>query len=651
MFFKAIKSICLSVILAMSASASLYAQSEIGVEAFARLPAIDTPTLSPSGNMLAYITNTQNQKTLIIQNLSTQTNQAIDASLVRPTNLIWINDEILLIQASNTRRHHRAYGVLDVGAVYAIDLTQSELQPRQLLHGSTRIGLNFSLGRIIQIDRDHEEVYMPAFDDQRNYGLFKVNARTGRSERVDRGSPYTEDWIVSTSGELLAREERNQNDDTLQLQIRQGNQWRVALEEKSDLPQINLVGYDKEDDALIVSTRSMGNKNTVGLFKVHSENQEIETIFQHENLDSRFHLTRDFSGQLMHVTYEDSELHYIWFDDDMELIYSSIKAAMSIQIPHSSITLSDWTPDRKTILFRGETNYLSPYYGLFVPETGEISLLGWVYPELGSTLLPQRSAISYPTRDGQTLPAYLTLPAGEGPHPFIILPHGGPQARDYAGFDDWAHFFASRGYGVIQPNFRGSSGYGRDYIVQGYGEWGLGIMQHDLSDARQAVIDAGLADPDRFCIVGASYGGYAALAGIAFTPELYKCAISYSGVSDLEEMIRFERNRYGEDRDTHTYWQTQILGPNPPNNEDQFLQARSPVRAVEAIQAPILLMHGHDDSVVSVEQSRLMNRALESADKSVRYIEIENGDHWLTSYETRLEVFTQMERFLGEHLQ
>ncbi|WP_019961503.1 S9 family peptidase [Woodsholea maritima] len=651
MFFKVFKSVSLCVVLALSASASLYAQSEIPVEAFARLPAIDSPALSPSGQLLAYISNTEDQKTLVIQRLNTQESRAIDASQVRPTNLIWINDDILLIQASTARRHHRAYGVLDVGAVYAIDLTRSEIAPRQLLHGSSRIGLNFSLGRIIQIDREREDVYMPAFDDQRNYGLFKVNARTGRSERVDRGSPYTEDWIVSTTGELLAREERNQSEDTLQLQIRQGNQWRVALEEKSDLPQIDLVGYDRENGSLIVYTRSMGNEDTSGLFRIDTQDQSIETIFQHDKLDARFHLTRDFSGELMYAAYEDSELHYIWFDDDMELIYTSIKAAMNVQIPNSSISLLDWTPDRKTIIFYGETNYISPYYGLFKPETGEISLLGWVYPELGSTILPQRSIISYQSQDGQVLPAYLTLPSGEGPHPFIVLPHGGPQSRDYSGFDDWAHFFASRGYGVIQPNFRGSSGYGNAYILEGYGEWGKGLMQQDLTDARQAVIDAGLADPERICIVGASYGGYAALAGAAFTPDLYKCAISYSGVSDLEEMIRFERNRYGEDRDTHTYWQTQMLGLNPPSDETQFLQQRSPVRAVDAIQAPILLMHGGEDSVVSVEQSRRMNRALDNSDKSVRYIEIEHGDHWLTSYETRLAVFTAMERFLDEHLQ
>ena len=190
----------------------------------------------------------------------------------------------------------------------------------------------------------------------------------------------------------------------------------------------------------------------------------------------------------------------------------------------------------------------------------------------------------------------------------MLLPHGGPAAADVSGYDWLAHALASRGYAVLQPNFRGSGGFGKEWEEAGHGGWGIGVMQHDLTDGVAAVIAAGIADPERICIVGASYGGYAALAGAAFTPELYRCAAAIAGVADLRDMLGFEKDRAADSarpcRTGGKRWASRTGSPT------DHLNAASPAQHAERVRAPVLLIHGRDDTVVPITQSRIMESAL-----------------------------------------
>jgi dipeptidyl aminopeptidase/acylaminoacyl peptidase len=221
--------------------------------------------------------------------------------------------------------------------------------------------------------------------------------------------------------------------------------------------------------------------------------------------------------------------------------------------------------------------------------------------------------------------------------------------RDVDGFDWLAHFLASRGYVVLQPNYRGSSGYGRAWEEAGYGGWGIGVMQNDLSDGVAAVVAAGIADPQRVCIVGASYGGYAALAGAAFTPELYRCAVAVNGVSDLRDMHTLYIGRRDGRSAAMTLWE-RSMGVEDARSQREKLVAISPARHVERVQAAVLLIHGRDDAVVPFGQSRGMERALREAGKPVQLIELEGEDHWLSDAPTRLETLTAIDTFLAQQL-
>ncbi|CAN0435252.1 unnamed protein product, partial [Scytosiphon promiscuus] len=207
-------------------------------------------------------------------------------------------------------------------------------------------------------------------------------------------------------------------------------------------------------------------------------------------------------------------------------------------------------------------------------------------------------------------------------------------------------YFANRGYLVLQPNFRGSSGYGTEHRILGKGEWG-GKMQDDITDGVQTLVEQGLADPTRVCIVGASYGGYAALAGGAFTPDLYKCVVAIAPVSDIRPLLVDVKWDNGRKHWALDYWQENI---GDLDEEREKLDAISPARAADKFTAPVLLIHGNDDTVVPIKQSEIMERALEKAGKDVTFLELEGEDHWMSDGDTRIDALRAMATFIDQHI-
>lgn len=262
----------------------------------------------------------------------------------------------------------------------------------------------------------------------------------------------------------------------------------------------------------------------------------------------------------------------------------------------------------------------------------------WIDPD---TMRP-REPISLEARDGLVLHGYLTRPAGAGPHPLVVLPHGGPHGvRDRWLFDWESQLLASRGYAVLQVNFRGSDGYGLAFEQAGYREWG-GKMQDDLTDATRWAIEQKVTTPDRICIFGASYGGYAALMGAAREPGLYRCAIGYAGVYDLELM--HSAGDIPDSRSGRAYLEL-VLGDDLAQ-----LRSRSPVHLAAAIQAPVLLIHGTADWRVDLEHAKRMKKALEDHGKPFEYLALAGEGHGAYDEDTRRQVYERVLAFLDRHL-
>ncbi len=379
------------------------------------------------------------------------------------------------------------------------------------------------------------------------------------------------------------------------------------------------------------------------IWRVPFDGSAPQMVISDESSDIGGLLRDPYSQAIVGAWRTGADPEVLWLDDKARARSASLKKSFG----GKEADLLGRSTDNMRTLVSVATHATPTVYYLIDYKKGTADIVGEEYPSLLNATLGEVRELTYKARDGYEIPAFVTLPAGAGDQqlPLVVLPHGGPESRDARTFDWLAQFLASRGYIVLQPQFRGSTGYGEEHRKAGYRQWG-GLMQDDVSDGVKALIEQGRVDPKRVCIVGASYGGYAALAGAAFTPELYACAVSINGVSNLPAMLSFEETQAGKESDSLSYWKDHIGPKTSPE-----VISKSPSRAAANVRAPVLLLHGVNDSVVSVAQSREMAKALKSLDKPHTLIELPGEDHWLSRSDSRTRVLTEMEAFLATYLQ
>jgi dipeptidyl aminopeptidase/acylaminoacyl peptidase len=341
------------------------------------------------------------------------------------------------------------------------------------------------------------------------------------------------------------------------------------------------------------------------------------------------------------VVHEDVVVRTHWIDPQ----WAGIMAAVQSQFPEHALLLTSISDDEKRFVVRTFSDRDPGQYllGEMGPRGLGLRPITAVRPAIKPEEMARMMPIRYAARDGLEIHGYLTKPVGAGnrPSPLLVMPHGGPFGpRDSWNFNPEVQFLANRGYAVLQPNFRGSGGYGRSFERAGYREWG-GKMQDDLTDAVQWAIREGHADPERVGIIGASYGGYAALAGVAFTPELYRVGINYVGVSDLRLITRFDLRTDA----ASTAWFERAVGRDP-----QLLAARSPVEHVSRIRVPTLHAYGRNDPRVRFEHWEALERELKRHGKVYESLIEDREGHGFEKEETATGFYGAVERFLARHL-
>ena len=628
------------------------AQEAPPVSAFANPPDMERPTISPDGRHVAYFTHIDGEPALAVTDLEAMSSDTLDISIVRPGEIRWASDSVVLMTGSELRNIGGVRGGVDVSAVFSVDLADG-FEARQLLRRDQRV--RFAVGnRIIGVDWETGRVLIPAFADQRRYSLFSVDPTTDNAVIEQRGDPSGGAWFVDENGAAAARVTYS-NDRNRQrvVAFNDGAPREVFDEGDADLPFFRGVGL-LADGRLGVTVSILGGVDaedrTRGLHALSLETGELEgEVWAHPDYDIVSLRTDPYSNLIIGAAYGDeTSIRVHWLDEDIAAAQAALNANFGNDGPTPRIL--NWTRDRTRFIAVYEEPSSAPLYLLFNRETGAVSLLGQARAALPSGQLPQRISISYPARDGTMIPAMLTQPGGPGPHPTVIMPHGGPAARDYPGFDYMAHFLASRGYAVLQPNFRGSDGYGQAWELAGWGQWGEeGVMQTDLTDGALALIRAQLAQPGRICIVGASYGGYAALSGAIHTPDLYACTVAIAPITDLPAMLEYDRDRFGDRSWITRYWELSYAGEDE-RARNALLRSLSPSRMADRITGPVLLIHGRDDSVVPLQQSETMRNALRREDADVELIDITGGDHWLSYADMRAEVLEALDDFLADHI-
>jgi len=613
---------------------------------YGALPSLELVQLSPSGQRLAFITVMSEQRALAVVELATNAvlgRLGIGEAKVR--DLEWVGDERLLITTSTTRSLPEI-GVsrreLFVGQIYDLN-TQRVVQ---MLKPTANL-FPVLMGPADVIGGDTEAVVLVrahSFESPRGLDLYRVDPETGRARRAEIMDRDVDDYVLDPGGQSVARSQYDEQSRVWSLHLRQGGSFRETWRTTAPLDAPALIGLGMTGDSVIVAADrpdlSREGREDAEFFDVNLATGNWRPVrFEFDPTGLFFD---PVSGRLIGASrMEDEGRRYLFADEAGAGMLAAIQQTFPDTWP-SLVSVSDDL--RSAVVFISGSGD-SGSYRLIDLDTATVAPVGRAYPTIPESAVGAITAISYTAADGLEIHGYLTTPPGRAARdlPLVVLAHGGPASRDINEFDWWAQALASRGYAVLQANFRGSTGYGDAFLEAGYGEWGR-KMQTDLSDGVRALSERGIIDPQRVCIVGASYGGYAAMAGPMLDRGVYRCAVAVAGVSDLRRMVAYEAER-GERRDNETvrYW-SRFMGGDGPG--DRSLDARSPARLAAQADAPILLIHGRDDTVVPINHSRVMAAALRRAGKPVELIELDGEDHWLSRSETRTRMLVETVRFL-----
>jgi dipeptidyl aminopeptidase/acylaminoacyl peptidase len=426
--------------------------------------------------------------------------------------------------------------------------------------------------------------------------LFRVDLKTMETKMLETSNGGTLRWLINDAGELVARQDYDGTEHLWSVSTRQpGGQFKVAISGHESIDVPSLLAFNVDGESLIMESFENGNRvwrplslkeGTLGGPMTQKGDQSI--------VDPQ-------TGRLLGTVTEDGA-RYEFVDAAIQRHWDAIGRAYAGERVHLESFTNGFT--KVVVSVDGPRDGYA--YELVDLSAKRSDPIGDIYQGITKPLPVE--ALEYRAADGLRIPGYLTFPADQEPKnlPLVVLAHGGPASHDTADFDWWSQALASQGYAVLRANFRGSD-LGEEFMAAGYGEFGR-KMQSDLSDGVRYLAERGTIDPTRVCIVGASYGGYAALAGITLQRGIYRCAVAVAGISDLHRMLRFDDpDDLGEKSHAVRYWD-RYLGVHDPS--DPALDTISPVRRAGAVGVPLLMIHGADDTVVAYSQSREMLDAL-----------------------------------------
>jgi len=610
----------------------------IASETFAQRSEFWSPELSPEGMAMAYLRQSGKGTQLVVAD--PRTGARIDSIGFSPEINVrwfrWVSEDKMLIQVSGLLRNAQgqAYARF-TRLVLAYPLTGEfdwlVEKPRSL-----------SGGYVVHVAEDGEWALIAHRGDGRFPfpSVFRYELKPGGEvTRVQGPIKGVWDWYADDKGVLrmgigwwnrrYVIFYRSEPTDELEriARIKPGDQdgFFDAIEIISDSDR----GYVLDED----------ENGRVGLRVYdYSKREVVETFYQNDDWDIERAWLDD--GKPIAVFYTDDRQRVVWFDEQYERDYAALNEAVGDR----EVWVQSRSKDGNRMLVWAGSEADPGVLYLFERETQEMTELLQYRPALDSRQLVKPKAFTYTARDGTDIRAYLTLPKGREAKdlPLIILPHGGPFGiRDELRYNDEVQFLANRGYAVLQPNFRGSGGYGTDFYDLGNGQVGRG-MQDDLDDAMDWAVSEGIADAGRVCVVGGSYGGYAALWAVLRNPERYRCAASWAGVTDWDKMLRYDR-RYLTSK-AGKRWQVKIEG------EDDFdLKDVSPFRLAKNLNRPVLLAHGTRDTNVPFKQFELMQKAARKAPVGLTTLVIEGEGHSFSRTESERKWFDALEAFLFEH--
>ena len=623
------------------------------LEVYGRLPRYENVVLSPDGSRVAFVRTEGDERVVAVMELAKGDMLArLRAGDQKLRGIAWADDNRLMIMTSVTTvvpgflSNEGEWRQLQI---HDLKSGKSYLVPEPNRFSDVSL-MNMIAGNpVARRAKDHTVLFVPGLQilgipEFRGTGrrvvtaLIRVDLES-ESSRVVSSAPigYFKRWVIDAAGEVAAEESYDEKAHHWSILVRRDGRMQEAAsgDESIDYPRV--LGLGPAADTLLLERIEDGDAvwRPMSLHDGSIGPPMADKATFDRPIEER--LTHRLIGG---VRVADTE-EYVFFDPAVQESWHAVLRAFHDE----RVRFESASADFRKVIVRVEGSRDGYCFELVDLNTQRAEPLGDVYDGIRQPFEVRR--ITYAAADGLPIQAYLTLPHDKPPKmlPLIVLPHGGPAARDSADFDWWSQALAGQGYAVLRPNYRGSN-LSWSFTSKGFGEWGR-KMQTDLSDGVRYLAKEGIVDPARVCIAGTSYGGYAALAGPSLDPGIYRCAIAIAGIADVKRMLAWvNQQHYGRPNVMQRYW-NRFMGVTGPN--DPAVEAISPISHVGAITVPVLLIHGKDDTVVPFEQSQVMYDALKRARKDVQLVTLKHEDHWLSRSETRLQTLESSVAFLRAH--
>ena len=622
------------------------AVEEVPVEDFFKRSPFTSFQLSPDGKFLAAISPINNRRNIAVIDLETREARAITGMQDRDiSGFSWANNDRILFYIDTDG--NESFGIFAVNKDGSGLKTLIKPAETQIKEGSFIVKTASVINRLKE-DPKHVLVSTPRQDNGMVIqDVKKMNILNGRQTTVELNPGNVAGWLTNEDGDVIGAVAFVDGKRRVLYRKPGQEDWTTMVEFEEANGGFTPAWISDDGDRMYVRSNVTPEgeiRDKAAIYEYDLDANKIgKLIFEHPKVDVGGVWASDVKEDIVAVTYNDEKPGRFFIDEEWQAIVEGIEAAFPDRIVSPSSITED---EMKMVVTVWDSRNPAAYY-MYDRESKTMEELAIAYDWLDPESLGEMQPVAIEARDGLILPAFLTLPPGsDGKNlPLVVNPHGGPRARDSWGFNPEVQLMANRGYAVLQVNFRGSTGYGQAFDKAGWGRWGA-EMQNDITDAVLWAIEQDIADPERVCIYGGSYGGYAAMAGLTFTPELYKCGINYVGVTDINllfetmpaswKLLKAEMKR--------------TIG-DPDDEETARLMAdRSPVNHVAKIKAPLLMGYGKQDPRVVLEHALKLEMELKRYEVDYELIIEEKEGHGFRKFENQVEWYTKLIEFLDANL-
>ena len=598
----------------------------IPMEDFFRNPDKSSFQISPDGQHIAYMKPWKTRMNVHVINVKTTDETRLTSSEDRGIyGYGWLGNNRIGYAKDDGGDENIHFFAVNIDGTNEIDLTPFE---------------NVQTRMIDDLEDDPDHIILGLNKrDPRIHDAFRVNVTDGTMKLIAENPGNISGWMTDHDGNLRVAITSDGVNTSLLYRDSESELFKTILTTDFKV-RVDPLFFTFDNKNLYVASNRNRDKSAIYTFDI-TETQEKELIFENDQVDVSGLMYSKKRKVLTGVSYTVAKREIFFFDDWRKDIQNKLER----KFPGYEVGITSFSKDEKNAVVVTYSDKSRGTYYSYDVEKNEINELAKISPWLNEDHMAEMKPITYTSRDGLTIPGYLTLPVGsDGKNlPFVVHPHGGPWARDSWGYNSEVQFLANRGYAIFQMNFRGSTGYGRKFWESSFKQWGK-TMQDDITDGVNWLIDQGIADPDRIAIYGASYGGYATLAGLAFTPDLYTCGVDYVGVSSLFTFME----------SMPPYWELyrsmmyEMVGH--PENDKEMLTSASPLLHVENIKVPLFIAQGANDPRVKKTESDQIVEALKARGIEVPYMVKDNEGHGFYNEENQFDFYREMEKFLEKYL-